>query len=181
MAGAAASSMAAAAVGAGTNMAGGASALNAAFRAAQQSMSAGGAEVGDKQGMGSGLGGTLASAMGNAGRTAVSMGQHLAQGVGEIAKEKMGSMKEAAQDKIAATLGGQVAQTISTKSGASTSGEDSQNGTQSARHDSMLAAQFEGDSLGAGMNEQTGTGQGGQQDEVAQFVAQSRSKDKGDE
>lgn len=181
VAGAAASSMAAAAVGAGTNMAGGASALNAAFRAAQQSMSEGSTGGSDKQGMGSGLGGGLASAMGNAGRTAVSMGQHLAQGVGEVAKEKMNSMKEAAQDKIAATLGGQVAQTISNMSGANPGGEDSQKGTQSASNDSMLAAQFEGDSLGAGMNEQTDTGQGGQQDEVAQFVTQSMAKDKGDE
>lgn len=181
MAGAAASSMAAAAVGAGANMAGGASALNAAFQAAQHSKSASGTGGGGKEGLSQGLGGSLASAMGNAGRTAVSMGQHLASGAGEIAKEKISSMKEAAQDKIAATVGGQVAQAISNKSGASTSAKNSQNSTPSASSESMLSAQFDEDALGAGMKEQVNPCLGEQQDEVAQFVTQAMSQDKGDE
>lgn len=176
MAGAAMSSMAAAAAGAGANMAGGASALKAAFQAAQATMSESSGGGGKASGEG---GGGLALAMGSASRMAMSMGQHLASGAGELAKEKMSSAKEAIQDKIAGTVGGQIAQAINDKS-AGSEGEDSINPTQTAANDSGLDTHFDGDSLGAGAQAQEQSQTSSPNEEVAQFVNKSAGDSQGE-
>lgn len=175
MAGAAASSLATAAVGAGANIAGGVSALKAAFQAAQAGMSESGGGSGGKESAGGGSGGSLASAMGGVGRMAMSMGQHLASGAGEIAKEKIGSMKEAVQDKIASTVGGQIAEAI-TNNSAESNDETSGYSSQSTSNEG-----FDGGSLSAGSESHEQSEAGSQNEEVAQFVNKSSPHSQGGE
>lgn len=99
--------------------AGGVSALGAAFKAASQSVSAdsgmsvmSGAQPTTK------LGG-LASAMGTAGKFAGAFGSHLASGTADVAKEKLGTIKNAISDKVSETTGGKVASVIAEKAASS--------------------------------------------------------------
>ena len=167
MGAAAAASAAAGAMGGATSLAGGASAIKAAFQAAQQSMASGGGSSGS----GGGSGGGLAAAMGSAGRFAADMGASLAKGAGQVMQDKVDSVKSAASEKIAGTLGGKVADAINGMGGGD-SGADGVN--QTASNDT--SADFDGDSLGAGQNDS-----GSINDEVASFMNKSASNDAGAE
>lgn len=80
-------------MGGAAQLAGGASAIQEAYKAAQGSMA------------GSGSGGSLSSFM-------QSMGSHLSQGISQTIQEKAGSLKESMSARVAETFGGQVADTI---------------------------------------------------------------------
>ena len=143
-------------MGAASSLAGGASAIGAAFQAAQQGMAAAGGGGASS----SASGGGLAAAMGSAGRFAADMGSHLAKGISETVGDKVDSMKEAAQDRIANTLGGKVASAIENAS------EERGSSSQDMRSAEASNEAFSEGSLGAG-----------QSDEVALFVHKSTSND----
>lgn len=158
---------ASAALGAGASTAGGASALKAAFTAAQQSMAAG-------SGGGGSSGGGLVGAVESAGRFATAMGTSLAQGAADVAKEKMSAMKEAASARIADTMGGQIASKINeaneinSGAGANTSSD--------ASNDNSLQPVFGSDSLGPA-RASGGQGTPPVNDEVAAFASKSSFSD----
>lgn len=123
----------AAAMSAVANVAGGASALTAAFQKAQQNASDG---SGLFSGMPSGIGianysapgetaagtgarastvapsGSLAAAMGTAGRFAADVGVNLAQGAGQATKAKAAQMQQDFKDRVGETPGGKLAVAI---------------------------------------------------------------------
>jgi type IV secretion system protein TrbL len=113
---AAAASMAGAATaGAATNIAGGASALKAAFSAAQQNMASGGgmfAGSGDTNHSPGSISNSLAAAMGMGARFAVDMGSHLAQGAASVAKATAGQTVDDFKDRVSETMGGRIAAAI---------------------------------------------------------------------
>lgn len=121
-AGIAGAAMAGAAGAAVAQSAGALSALNAAFKAASQTVSnSGDTHSGiDK----SAKTGGLAEAMGTAAKFAGSFGSHLASGTMDVAREKANSVKEAIAEKIADTTGGKIADAINNK--AHTSASESQ-------------------------------------------------------
>ena len=163
MAAAMAGSAAASAVGVGASGAGGASAIKAAFQAAQQSMASGGGSSGSSASSGGGL----AAAMGTAGRFAADMGASLAKGAGQVMQDKMDSVKDAATEKIAGTIGGKVADAIHNRSGGEGVAQAASNDTSSDFEDNSLGA---GHSTASSMN-----------DEVANFMNKSASNDAGAE
>lgn len=166
MGAAAAASTASAALGAGSSAAGGASAIKAAFQAAQQSMaSGGGGGFGGGSGGGSSSGG-LASAMGTAGRFATDMSSSLAKGAGQAIKDKMDSVKSAASEKIASTVGGKIADAINNRSQ-----EGSGGGSASPTASNDNSVDFDGDSLSKGARAD------GVNDEVSDFMNKTASND----
>jgi len=81
------------------------------------SSSKGGDEAGSKKqaapgSTGPGLLASAASALGTAGRVTADAGANLMQGVGEVAKAKAASMRDAAAERIADTTGGKIAAAI---------------------------------------------------------------------
>jgi type IV secretion system protein TrbL len=171
VAAAAASTLGSAAMGGISSMAGGASAIKAAFQSAQQSMGGGGEGV-------SGSAGGLASAMGSAAQFAGDMGMSLAKGAGAVAMEKLGSIKESMQESIGNTTGGKIADAINAQSDASSKGStDESSGTDNASNssDSNQESNFDGDSLSGG-SQDSGEDTSDMQDEVAAFVNQDKSE-----
>lgn len=163
MGAAAAASAISSAMGASSSIAGGASAIKAAFQAAQQSMASGGGS----SGLSGGSGGGLAAAMGTAGRFAADMGASLAKGAGQVMQDKIDSVKDAASEKIAGTIGGKVADAIHNRSGGEGVAQAASNDTSS---------DFDGNSLGAGQSTASSMN-----DEVADFMNKSASNDAGAE
>ncbi|VBG94388.1 putative plasmid conjugal transfer protein [Burkholderia pseudomallei] len=164
-AGAAASAGSAVMAGA-TSAAGGASALKAAFQGAQQHMAEGAGMFSGSGGSGalgagssSGGSGSFGSFMNDAGRFAADMGNNLAKGAGQIAKDKAASMVDSAKERIGQTTGGRVASAI-------------RGGSDFRGSAGMDAASFAGDSLGAGSGRSR---QSPTNDEVAAFVNKDRS------
>ncbi|CAG9273388.1 MULTISPECIES: P-type conjugative transfer protein TrbL [Burkholderia cepacia complex] len=166
----AATSVGSAAMAGATGAAGGASALKAAFQGAQQHMAEGaGMFSGSGGGSGSfgggansptGGSGGFSSFMSNAGRFAADMGNNLANGAGQVAKDKAASMTGSAKVRAGETTGGRIAAAIR-------GGSDYRD---SAGTDT---ASFAGDSLGAGNDRRQQ--QSPMDDEVAAFVNQDRS------
>ncbi|KWA77396.1 conjugal transfer protein TrbL [Burkholderia ubonensis] len=166
----AATSVGSAAMAGATGAAGGASALKAAFQSAQQHMAQGtGMFSGSSAGSGSlgggansptGGSGGFSSFMSNAGRFAADMGNNLANGAGQVAKDKAASMADSAKERVGQTTGGRIAAAIR-------GGSDYRD---SAGADT---ASFAGDSLGAGNDRRQQ--QNPMNDEVAAFVNQDRS------
>lgn len=159
-------------IGAGASMAGGGSALQAAFQAAQQGMSSGAASGGSAPSSGGGL----ASAFGEAGRFAAAMGSELMQGTSQVASDKLSALKEAFSERVADTTGGQIASAICQASGMDTSAADAQETI--ASNDSQLANDFTGGHLGGGSS--TSNLAGDMSEEVANFVGQYQTPDKGE-
>ncbi|CAJ5541849.1 putative plasmid conjugal transfer protein [Burkholderia pseudomallei] len=167
-AGAAASAGSAVMAGA-TSAAGGASALKAAFQGAQQHMAQGAGMFSGNGGSGalgagsasssSGGSGSFGSFMSNASRFAADMGNNLAKGGGQVAKDKAASMVDSAKERIGQTTGGRVASAI-------------RGGSDFRGSAGMDTASFAGDSLGAGSG---GSRQNPMNDEVAAFVNKDRS------
>lgn len=171
-AGAAASAGSAVMAGA-TSAAGGASALKAAFQGAQQHMAEGagmfsGSGGGSSGALGGGSGGASGSSggsgsfgsfMSNAGRFAADMGNNLAKGAGQVAKDKAASVMDSAKERIGQTTGGKIASAI--------------RGSSDLRDLAGVdTASFAGDSLGAGNGRSR---QNQMNDEVAAFVNKDRS------
>lgn len=166
----AATSVGSAAMAGATSAAGGASTLKAAFQSAQQHMAEGaGMFSGSGGGSGSfgggansptGGSGGFSSFMSNAGRFAADMGNNLANGAGQVAKDKAASMTGSAKEHVGQTTGGRIAAAIR-------GGSDYRD---SAGTDT---ASFAGDSLGAGNDRRQQ--QSPMNDEVAAFVNQDRS------
>ena len=166
----AATSIGSAAMAGATGAAGGASALKAAFQSAQQHMAQGtGMFSGSGAGSGSlgggansptGGSGGFSSFMSNAGRFAADMGNNLANGAGQVAKDKAASMADSAKERVGQTTGGRIAAAIR-------GGSDYRD---SAGADT---ASFAGDSLGAGNDRRQR--QNPMNDEVAAFVNRDRS------
>jgi type IV secretion system protein TrbL len=105
--------------------AGGMTALNAAFKAASQSVSM----DSDSPSMGSSgsttkLGG-LAAAMGQASNFAASFGSHLASGIADVARDKKDAVKSSISETLSETAGGKVASSISSKSDAKSDASNS--------------------------------------------------------
>ncbi|WP_322075545.1 P-type conjugative transfer protein TrbL [Burkholderia cenocepacia] len=163
---AAAAATAGAAVMAGaTSAAGGANALKAAFQSAQQHMaegsgmfsgSGGGGSGGLGGGGGSGGGGSgslgggassssggsggFSSFMSNAGRFAADMGNNLAKGAGQVAKDKAASMMDSAKERIGQTTGGKIASEISNPGSTAQARQDRQDIARAeSMRDSMRA------------------------------------------
>jgi len=155
-AGIAGAAMAGAAGAALTQSAGGFSALNAAFKAAGQSLNNGDTSAMSGMEKSSKTGG-LAQAMGQAAQFAGSFGSHLASGTMDVAREKANSIKESFSEKIADTTGGKIADAIQSK--ADTSSSESQESTAQ----SILSMGAPEGSFSSGS------------DEVSQFVNQKAS------
>ncbi|HHV6060371.1 TPA: P-type conjugative transfer protein TrbL [Legionella pneumophila] len=96
--------------------AGGLSALNAAFKAAGQTLSSGDAGSVARINSSSKTGG-LAEAIGQASKFAGSFGSHLASGAMDVARERSGSIKASFTNRIADTAGGKIADAIQSKAG----------------------------------------------------------------
>lgn len=92
------------------SMAGGASAVYSAVKAAQSNRAAEGFQSGGKNASGSG--GGLAGAMSTAGRFMADVGANLAKGAGNVLKEKAGSMVSDAKNSLSQTAGGKIASSI---------------------------------------------------------------------
>lgn len=164
-AGIAGTALAGAAGAASAHSAGGLSALNAAFKAASQSMGTG--DLGAISGNGSGpKSGGLAQAMGQASKFAGSFGSHLASGVVDVAREKAGSMKASLSAKTSDTTGGKIAEAINQRA-SSKSDSATSNQSSDSQHVSSMGAP-EG-SFSSGSGDTT--------DEVSQFVNQKASGD----
>jgi len=135
---------------AAANAGGGASAIKAAVQAAQSTMQSNMPDGKKTNGSSS-----FAAAMGNVGNLMAGTGSQLAQGMAQTASDKMTSFKEKAQERIANTLGGQVAEAIHTNSSSftATQKENSSNNKEEG-------------SLGAGSRKN---------DEVVDFAKQSSS------
>lgn len=156
---------------ASAHSAGGLSALNAAFKAASQSIGTG--DIGATSGNTSGpKSGGLAQAMGQASKFAGSFGSHLASGAFDVAREKAGSMKASFSAKTSDTTGGKIAEAInervSSKSDSSTSHQpsDSQNVTSMGAPEGSFSSGSE-----------PPFPEEGDTDEVSQFVNQKASGD----
>ncbi|HCD9498737.1 P-type conjugative transfer protein TrbL [Legionella pneumophila] len=170
-AGIAGTALAGAAGAASAHSAGGLSALNAAFKAASQSVGTG--DIGSMSGNSSGpKSGGLAQAMGQASRFAGSFGSHLASGAFDVAREKAGSMKASFSAKTSDTTGGKIAEAInqraSSNSDSATSNEpsDSQNVTSMGAPEGSFSSGSE-----------PSFPEEGSTDEVSQFVNQKASGD----
>ncbi|MDD0927995.1 P-type conjugative transfer protein TrbL [Xylella fastidiosa subsp. multiplex] len=153
--GAAVAATAGSALAAGLSSAGGGvSALKAAFQSAQQNMASGGGSGSgsgrNSAGVSSGGSSSFMSAMGTTGRFAADMGTSLAKGVGQVAKDKAGSMIASAKERVADTTGGKVASAIRNSMDAASGQND-----------------FKGDSLGGAAQRGSETAMN---DEVAAFV-----------
>ncbi|HEI6745937.1 TPA: P-type conjugative transfer protein TrbL [Legionella pneumophila] len=92
--------------------AGGASALNAAFKAAGQSMGSGDLSASLTGSNPSSKSGSLTQAMGQSAKFAGAFGAHLASGAMDVAREKANTIKEAFSEKVADTAGGKIADAI---------------------------------------------------------------------
>ncbi|AMQ26643.1 TPA: P-type conjugative transfer protein TrbL [Legionella pneumophila] len=156
---------------ASAHSAGGLSALNAAFKAASQSIGTG--DIGAMSGNSSGpKSGGLARAMGQASKFAGSFGSHLASGAFDVAREKAGSMKASFSAKTSDTTGGKIAeainQRVSSKSDSATSNQpsDSQNVTSMGAPEGSFSSGSE-----------PSFPEEGSTDEVSQFVNQKASGD----
>lgn len=112
-----------------SQVAGGTSALSAAFKAAAQTMGGDSGSIFGSSDSTSKLGG-LANAMGQATKFAGHVGAHLASGATDVAKDKLGSVKNALTDKSSATIGGKVASAISSKPEGDNAEENSTESTQ---------------------------------------------------
>ncbi|ACB93628.1 P-type conjugative transfer protein TrbL (plasmid) [Xylella fastidiosa subsp. fastidiosa] len=151
--GAAVAATAGSAIAAGVSSAGGGvSALKAAFQSAQQNMASGGGSGsgsgGNSAGVSSGGSSSFMSAMGTTGRFAADMGTSLAKGVGQVVKDKAGSMIASAKERVADTTGGKVASAIRNNIGAMSGQDDfkgdslagaAQRGSETAMHDEVAA------------------------------------------
>ncbi|WP_058483179.1 P-type conjugative transfer protein TrbL [Legionella spiritensis] len=170
-AGIAGTALAGAAGAASAHSAGGLSALNAAFKAASQSVSAGDTGAVSGSSSGSKLGG-LAQAMGQASKFAGSFGSHLASGAFDVARDKAGSMKASFSAKASDTTGGRIADAIYQR--ASSANKDSSSSETSASQNVTAMGAPEG-SFSSGSDDF-----GPQEDcadEVSQFVNQKASGD----
>ncbi len=141
------------------NMAGGASALMAAFQKAQENMATGSLAGPGSTGSGSGAGsGGLAAAMGGSGRNPVRLlaatSVNLAAGVGSVATDKAKAALHDFSGRVSETVGGRIASAIRDSGGAQRDA------------DQPADAQFNGDSLSAGRQADSET----DDDEVAAFV-----------
>ncbi|KTD62173.1 P-type conjugative transfer protein TrbL [Legionella spiritensis] len=164
-AGIAGTALAGAAGAASAHSAGGLSALNAAFKAASQSMGVG--DIGAMSGNSSGpKSGGLAQAMGQASKFAGSFGSHLASGAFDVAREKAGSMKASFSAKTSDTTGGKIAEAINQRVSSSSDSATSNQSSDSQNVTSMGAPEG---SFSSGSEETT--------DEVSQFVNQKASGD----
>jgi len=169
MAGAMASGAAAGALGAATSMAGGGSALKAAFAAAQNSMS----QSSPGQGATNRTAGSLTSAMGMASQ----MGSYLAKGASQTFNDKLGSIKEAAQERISGTVGGKIAEAIHQMNPEHTNDLNLNDSPDDASNEGAANYSFSGDTLsGAG-----GTNTDNQYREIEEFVNKSSSMSAGEE
>lgn len=128
MAGAALSGGAAMASSGLANMAGGGSALSAAFKAASQYSS----------GSGEGIG--VLSAMGKSGNFVSSFGSNLVSGTAEVMRQKIDTIKESMASRIAQTPGGQVAQAIHQQSQDVSQESTSQSHTDAFTSEGSLSA-----------------------------------------
>ncbi|ARO69805.1 P-type conjugative transfer protein TrbL (plasmid) [Xylella fastidiosa subsp. pauca] len=151
--GAAVAAAAGSAIAAGVSSAGGGvSALKAAFQSAQQNMASGGGSGsgsgGNSAGVSSGGSSSFMSAMGTTGRFAADMGTSLAKGVGQVAKDKAGSMIASAKERVADTTGGKVASAIRNSMDAASGQNDfkgdslagaAQRGSETAMNDEVAA------------------------------------------
>ena len=162
-AGIAGTALAGAAGAASAHSAGGLSALNAAFKAASQSVGTG--DIGAMSGNSSGpKSGGLAQAMGQASKFAGSFGSHLASGAFDVAREKAGSVKASFSAKTSDTTGGKIAEAINQRS-SSTSDSSTSNQTSDSQNVASMGAP-EGS---------FSSGSEGSTDEVSQFVNQKVS------
>ncbi len=165
-AGIAGAALAGAAGAATAQSAGGLSALNAAFKAASQSLGSSGAGSLSGDNPGSKLGG-LAQAMGQASKFAGSFGSHLASGAFDVACEKVGSMKDAFSSKASETTGGKIADAIHQR--ASSNAESPTSNHQESDSQNVT-------SMGAPEGSFS-SGDVSSDDEVNQFVNQKASGD----
>lgn len=114
---------------------GGIKALSSAFKAASQSTGGLSAFTGGASSSTSKLGG-LASAMGQgskaAGQFVGSFGAHLAKGAGSAIKEQAGNMKASISEKASSSVGGKIADAISTNSSKSANESASQSSAESS-------------------------------------------------
>lgn len=154
------------------NMAGGASALIAAFQKAQENMVSSNNLFPGAGSSGSGSGlihDGLAAAMGNPGRFLVDMGANLARGTGSVARDKAMRTMENFNQRVGETVGGKIASAI--RNSDSFSGKPPGDKTSN-----QAQAEFDGDSLSAGQKaDSTTTEVVSPNDEVAAFVNKKRS------
>ncbi|MBE0267788.1 P-type conjugative transfer protein TrbL, partial [Xylella fastidiosa subsp. fastidiosa] len=103
---------------------------------------------GNSAGVSSGGSSSFMSAMGTTGRFAADMGTSLAKGVGQVVKDKAGSMIASAKERVADTTGGKVASAIRNNIGAMSGQDDfkgdslagaAQRGSETAMHDEVAA------------------------------------------
>ncbi|HHW4674385.1 MAG TPA: P-type conjugative transfer protein TrbL [Xylella fastidiosa subsp. pauca] len=153
--GAAVAATAGSALAAGLSSAGGGvSALKAAFQSAQQNMASGGGSGsgsgsgGNSAGVSSGGSSSFMSAMSTTGRFAADMGTSLAKGVGQVTKDKAGSVIASAKERVADTTGGKVASAIRNSMDAASGQNDfkgdslagaAQRGSETAMNDEVAA------------------------------------------
>lgn len=167
-----AAGMASAATAAGTaaamagahNIGGGAQALMAAVRSAEQHMANGEGMFRGAGSLSGGRGGGLAEAMGQSVRFASDVGANLAKGSGSVAMEKIGAAVESFNQGASETIGGQVASAI----------QESGAGSHSESPDRTNQAQdrpnFSNDSLDGGKRSSASTNP-----EVEAFVNNKQS------
>lgn len=151
MAGAAAGVAGSVALQGARSMAGGASAVKAAYQAAQHHMSTGTGSFSGQGGTGTsgGLGG-LAAAMGQPGRFMSDMGKNLAQGVASAAKDKGHQAMDRVRSSVGETFGGQVASAIKSTQATTQGGKGGEE-----------TATFSGNTVGASKSSPSGgTGTG---------------------
>jgi type IV secretion system protein TrbL len=147
-----------------SQIAGGASALKAAFQSAQQSMASGSG--------GNGLSGSI----GTAGKFAADMGSSLAKGLGDVVKNNASSSMDSMKENIGQTFGGKMASAIR-NSGSSGDSEGSESSAKdnSNKENSSSQSNFSGDGLSAGSNTpNNGTENLSKNEEVVDFVNKGR-------
>lgn len=167
-AGIAGAALASAASTVGAQSAGGLSALHAAFKAASQNVSSGemGAFSGGHPGTKSG---GLAEAMGQASKFASSFGSHLAGGALDMAREKVGNVKDAFSTKMAETTGGKIADAIHQR--AASQEDFSKSDQQNSAYENVTSIGVPEGSLSSGsVNPSEDSA-----DEVSEFVNQKAS------
>lgn len=172
-AGVAGAALTAGASAAASQSAGGLSALNAAFKAAAQTVSAGDGGSMFSSESGSKLGG-LANAMGQAGKFAGSFASHLASGAMDTALEKAGSMKESFSSKVSETTGGKIADAIHQRAESQAQSSTSHQKQSSDTVTSMGCPEgsFSPNNLSSDFTPEEGGA-----DEVSQFVNQQANGD----
>ena len=126
------------------NIGGGAQALMAAVRSAEQHMGNGEGLFRGAGGITGGGVGSLTEAMGQSVRFAADIGANLAKGSGSVAKEKIGAAVESFNQAASETIGGQVASAI--KASGAEGDSESSGGTRKEQG----SPNFSNDSLGAG-------------------------------